>query len=165
MLFNKKTAAVPACWHSDGGLSAAPDCSFLVQTSFLRPNLLLRVVPKVREVNEDNVPLFVVALIDYIKKQTARAADAAAAAAAGVKQEGQGGRQLQRHAQQTQQGAGSGGGGRGGSKAAAAHCSGIVYCLSRKEAEGVAKVLQEEGGIKAAHYHAGMTPKQRTEVG
>jgi hypothetical protein len=58
--------------------------------------------------------------------------------------------------------------GRGAAAAAAAGggrtCSGIVYCLSRKEAEGLAAALMEQGGIKAAHYHAGMTPKQRTEV-
>jgi bloom syndrome protein len=43
-------------------------------------------------------------------------------------------------------------------------CSGIVYCLSRKEAESLAQVLREQGRISASHYHAGMTPRQRTEV-
>lgn len=37
--------------------------------------------------------------------------------------------------------------------------SGIIYCLSRNEAEGVAGYLREAGRINAAHYHAGMTHK------
>lgn len=111
----------------------------------MRPNLLLKVVPKVREVDEDSgMPLFMVKLIQYIKNQQARAAAGAAAAGAPcIKQEQ---RQQQVPA------------------AAKASCSGIVYCLSRKEAEGVAAALREQGGLAAQHYHAGMTPKQRTEV-
>ena len=42
--------------------------------------------------------------------------------------------------------------------------SGIVYCLSRAEAEGVAQHLRDAGRVSAAHYHAGMSHKQRTEV-
>lgn len=42
--------------------------------------------------------------------------------------------------------------------------SGIIYCLSRAEAEGVAQYLKEEGRVAAAHYHAGMSHKARTEV-
>ncbi|GIL50662.1 hypothetical protein Vafri_6791 [Volvox africanus] len=41
--------------------------------------------------------------------------------------------------------------------------SGIVYCLSREDCEDVARYLNDSG-IRAAHYHAGMTPKQRTQV-
>ncbi|KAG2499997.1 hypothetical protein HYH03_002279 [Edaphochlamys debaryana] len=40
---------------------------------------------------------------------------------------------------------------------------GIVYCLSRDDCEEVAGYLNQND-IKAAHYHAGMTPKQRTQV-
>ncbi|MGI4875079.1 MAG: DNA helicase RecQ [Janthinobacterium lividum] len=41
--------------------------------------------------------------------------------------------------------------------------AGIIYCLSRKTCETVAaKLLQK--GIKAGHYHAGMTPLQRGKV-
>ncbi len=40
--------------------------------------------------------------------------------------------------------------------------SGIVYCLSRKGAESVAERLNENG-IKARPYHAGLTPKERSE--
>ena len=39
---------------------------------------------------------------------------------------------------------------------------GIVYCLSRKGAESVAERLSENG-IKARPYHAGLTPKERSE--
>jgi len=40
--------------------------------------------------------------------------------------------------------------------------SGIVYCQSRKSAESVARRLNEDG-VKARPYHAGPTPKERTE--
>lgn len=40
---------------------------------------------------------------------------------------------------------------------------GIIYCLSRKSCESVAKKLSEMG-ILAKHYHAGMTPAQRSVV-
>ncbi|KAE8155907.1 hypothetical protein BDV40DRAFT_282593 [Aspergillus tamarii] len=42
--------------------------------------------------------------------------------------------------------------------------SGIVYCLSRRTCERVAKYLREHHHIKAAHYHAGMEPADRTRV-
>ena len=38
--------------------------------------------------------------------------------------------------------------------------AGIIYCLSRKSCETIAQKLQQKG-IKAGHYHAGMTPNQR----
>jgi len=40
--------------------------------------------------------------------------------------------------------------------------SGIVYCLSRKATESVAERLNASG-IKARAYHAGLTPKERSE--
>jgi ATP-dependent DNA helicase RecQ len=40
--------------------------------------------------------------------------------------------------------------------------SGIVYCLSRKATESVAERLNENG-IKAKPYHAGLTPKERSD--
>ncbi len=41
--------------------------------------------------------------------------------------------------------------------------SGIVYCLSRKAAEGTADFLRAEG-IRAAAYHAGLAPEERTRT-
>ena len=41
--------------------------------------------------------------------------------------------------------------------------AGIIYCLSRKTCETVALKLQQKG-IKAAHYHAGLTPLQRAKA-
>ncbi len=40
--------------------------------------------------------------------------------------------------------------------------SGIVYCQSRKSAERVAANLTEDG-VKSRPYHAGLTPKERSE--
>ena len=42
--------------------------------------------------------------------------------------------------------------------------TGIVYCLSRDDAEGIAHMIANATGVPARHYHAGMTSKQRTEV-
>lgn len=42
--------------------------------------------------------------------------------------------------------------------------SGIIYTVSRKQAEDVAQKLSNEHGIKADHYHAGVDPKQKVEV-
>ncbi|KAI3425882.1 hypothetical protein D9Q98_007855 [Chlorella vulgaris] len=42
--------------------------------------------------------------------------------------------------------------------------SGIVYCLSRDNTETVAAQIREQTDVSAAHYHAGMTPKQRMQV-
>ena len=42
--------------------------------------------------------------------------------------------------------------------------TGIVYCLSRDDAESTAAIIRQSAGVSAKHYHAGLTPKQRTEV-
>jgi bloom syndrome protein len=39
-----------------------------------------------------------------------------------------------------------------------------VYCLSRDDTESVAGQIRDHTDISAAHYHAGMTPKQRMQV-
>jgi ATP-dependent DNA helicase RecQ len=39
----------------------------------------------------------------------------------------------------------------------------IVYCISRRDTEGVAAML-EERGVKASPYHAGLTPERRRKV-
>lgn len=39
----------------------------------------------------------------------------------------------------------------------------IVYCLSRKDTEHMAEVLRSQK-VKAAHYHAGLTPEQRQKT-
>jgi ATP-dependent DNA helicase RecQ len=41
--------------------------------------------------------------------------------------------------------------------------SGIVYCLSRKGTESLAKYLVD-GGVRAGSYHAGLEPEQRSAV-
>ncbi|KAA6428957.1 MAG: ATP-dependent DNA helicase Q-like 1-like, partial [Trebouxia sp. A1-2] len=42
--------------------------------------------------------------------------------------------------------------------------SGIIYCLSRADAENLACHLRERGELTVGYYHAGMTPKQRIQV-
>lgn len=42
--------------------------------------------------------------------------------------------------------------------------SGIVYCLSRKKCELIARQLREKHNISAQHYHAGMEPAQKSET-
>jgi RecQ family ATP-dependent DNA helicase len=41
---------------------------------------------------------------------------------------------------------------------------GIVYCLSRDDTEAMSCMLNSVAGVPASHYHAGMTPGQRTTV-
>ncbi|MEK7465840.1 MAG: ATP-dependent DNA helicase RecQ [Planctomycetota bacterium] len=41
--------------------------------------------------------------------------------------------------------------------------SGIVYCLSRKAAESTAEFLESKG-VRAAPYHAGLTPEKRAKT-
>lgn len=41
--------------------------------------------------------------------------------------------------------------------------SGIIYCLSRKQTEDIARKLNNRG-IKAAHYHAGLVDHERSKV-
>ncbi len=43
------------------------------------------------------------------------------------------------------------------------HQSGIVYCLTRKQTEKLAKNLQQQG-LSAASYHAGMSKKDRSRI-
>lgn len=42
--------------------------------------------------------------------------------------------------------------------------SGIIYCLSRKACESLAKNLEEKHQIRAHHYHAGMEPHDKARV-
>lgn len=42
--------------------------------------------------------------------------------------------------------------------------TGIIYCLSRTSCEDVAKVLREDHGIQAKHYHAKMDNRDRERV-
>ncbi|KAK3954893.1 putative SGS1 protein [Pseudoneurospora amorphoporcata] len=42
--------------------------------------------------------------------------------------------------------------------------TGIIYTLSRKSAENIAKNLEEKHGIRAKHYHASITTKEKIEV-
>ena len=39
--------------------------------------------------------------------------------------------------------------------------SGVVYCYSKKDCEVVAKQLRDVHGLKADHYHAGLTASDR----
>ncbi|WIA21883.1 hypothetical protein OEZ85_004257 [Tetradesmus obliquus] len=143
------TSQVQADIKSILGISSS---AVVHQTSFLRPNLLFRVVPKVREADtETDQPLYMTNLIKYIKAQQAAAAAAAAAGSSTVKQE------------PGMRGPGASAANGSSSSSGGGSCSGIIYCLSRKEAEGLADYLRGEG-LKAGHYHAGMTPRQRMEV-
>ncbi|KNC84730.1 hypothetical protein SARC_03071 [Sphaeroforma arctica JP610] len=40
---------------------------------------------------------------------------------------------------------------------------GIIYCFSRNDTERTAQILQDKN-ISAAHYHAGMSPKDRRQI-
>lgn len=42
--------------------------------------------------------------------------------------------------------------------------SGIIYCLSRKNCETIAKKLETDHRIRAHHYHAGMEPQAKADV-
>lgn len=42
--------------------------------------------------------------------------------------------------------------------------TGIIYCLSRNSCEDVAKVLREDYGLQAKHYHAKMDHRDRERV-
>lgn len=42
--------------------------------------------------------------------------------------------------------------------------TGIIYCLSRKACEQMAKALSEEYNITAHHYHAGMKPEEKSRI-
>ncbi|KAF2760812.1 hypothetical protein EJ05DRAFT_535718 [Pseudovirgaria hyperparasitica] len=41
---------------------------------------------------------------------------------------------------------------------------GIIYCLSRKKCEDVAAKLTKEHGMRASHFHAGMTPADKSQT-
>ncbi|OXG34723.1 bloom syndrome protein [Cryptococcus neoformans Bt120] len=45
-----------------------------------------------------------------------------------------------------------------------ARASGIVYCNSRDNCENLAKKLREDHGLRAYHYHAGMTKENRRKM-
>lgn len=42
--------------------------------------------------------------------------------------------------------------------------TGIIYCLSRKNCEDMAKELRQQHKIKAQHYHAGMEPAEKSRI-
>lgn len=45
-----------------------------------------------------------------------------------------------------------------------AGASGIIYCASRNKCEDLAKELRETHGLKANHYHAGMSKGDRRNI-
>ncbi|SMR63388.1 unnamed protein product [Zymoseptoria tritici ST99CH_3D1] len=42
--------------------------------------------------------------------------------------------------------------------------TGIIYCFSRKDCEGMAEALRKQHGIKAHHYHAGLKSEEKSQV-
>ncbi|RMY10426.1 hypothetical protein D0867_08401 [Hortaea werneckii] len=42
--------------------------------------------------------------------------------------------------------------------------TGIIYCLSRKDCENMAKALKKEHKIRAYHYHAGLDSPEKTRI-
>ena len=42
--------------------------------------------------------------------------------------------------------------------------SGVIYCFSRKNCEQVAKELRDKHNLKAQHFHAGMTAKDKLRI-
>lgn len=42
--------------------------------------------------------------------------------------------------------------------------TGIIYCLSRKNCEDLAKALSKEHRIRAHHFHAGMEPAEKSDI-
>ncbi|KAI7486687.1 ATP-dependent DNA helicase [Hortaea werneckii] len=42
--------------------------------------------------------------------------------------------------------------------------TGIIYCLSRKDCENMAKALKKEHKIRAYHYHAGLESPEKTRI-